>query len=334
MKPFSTYMHSITKAALIVSLFFGVAQALIVPSVASAQIYYPNYSYGSYGNTSNNTQNLLPKCTLSANPVLVNSPYTTTLSWTTENAGTVSISDVGTVATTGQYTVPNIYGTRTFVLTATNVYGTRTCDVVVYGQGTPTYGYGGSTIPTYNPSTGTTGTPQDPGCYIAVNPSTLSGTNTTTLSWYGAGALSATISSIGTVPTSGTQSVQPTGSQTYTLTVFGLNGVSRTCSTAVQVAGASAYPYGYDYYSGYNGYSNYYDQYPYTATNAYTNYPSLYNDVAYAYGSGYRAPVTYGNHSVRLSRVPYTGPIDDTVGGIFSLSVLVSSLYGIRRVLG
>jgi hypothetical protein len=323
---------SLTRSAFVVTFLLGVTNALFVPSTASAQVYY---SFPQ-NTTSNNLQNLLPKCTLSANPVLVSSPYTTTLSWFTENASTVSITDVGTVAATGQYTIANIYGTRVFVLTATNAYGTRNCNVTVYGQGyTGTQG-GGSVIQQYNPSTGTTGTVENPGCYIAVNPSVIAnGTNSTTLSWVGAGALSASISGIGNVTTSGSQSIYPTGSTTYTLTVFGLNNVTRTCSTTVQMASSAG-----SYYGGAQYGTQYANQYAYPAYSDYSDYSygqNAYDDLAFYGTPAYQQPqpayYTGSRGRVPLSRVPYTGPVEDMVAGVFSLSVLVSSIYGTRRLI-
>jgi hypothetical protein len=234
----------LTKSALVVTFFIGMAQVLVVPSTASAQVYT---TFANSNAVANDLQNLLPKCTLGANPVLVGEPYTTTLSWTTQNATSVSISDVGTVAAVGQYTVSNVRGTRTFMLTAYNAYGPRTCSVTVYGQG------------------GTTGI-----------------TNTT--------------------------------------------------------------------YAGQN--NTYYNGQYYTNQNT-TNYPyQNYTPTQYPvqplqnvhYGTPYgQAPQPVFNtnvlprsvrstQNVRLSRVPYTGPIEDAVAGMFSLTVLVSSLYGIRRL--
>lgn len=293
----------------VVTCLLGMGSLLTVPTTAHAQMYY---SFPLSGG--NNTENLLPKCTLGANPVLVNSsPYSTTLSWTTENASYVTITDVGTVAATGQYTIPAVYGTRTFVLNATNAYGTRSCDVVVYGQA-PNYGSYGTAIPVYNESTGLTGTAQNPGCYISVTPAAGASSNAYVLNWVGAGALSATISNVGNVATSGSQAVTVSGTTVYTLTVFGLNGVSRTCSTTAYVAGS------YDPYAAY--------AYPY-GSYGYRNY----SDVQYPYG--YTRSGAYGRGAVvPLSRVPYTGPIEDVVSGVFSLATLVTSVYGMRRILG
>jgi hypothetical protein len=216
-------LSSLTRSALVVTFFIGIANVLVVPSTASAQVYTTfanNYS------VANDLQNLLPKCTLGANPVLVGDPYTTTLSWTTQNATSVSISDVGTVSAVGQYTVSNVNSTRTFMLTAYNSYGPRTCSVTVYGQGVST------------------------------------GTNYTTNYPY----------------------------QNYPPTQYPVQPVQNV------------------------HYGTPYGQAPQPVYN--TNAP------------------TRSAQAVRLSRVPYTGPAEDAVAGMFSLTVLVSSVYGIRRIVG
>lgn len=54
------------------------------------------------------------------------------------------------------------------------------------------------------------------------------------LSWSSTNAVSAFLSNVGTVGTSGSQTVYPGYTTTYTLTVYGANGQSATCSTIVQ----------------------------------------------------------------------------------------------------
>lgn len=54
------------------------------------------------------------------------------------------------------------------------------------------------------------------------------------LSWTSTNASSAYLSNVGSVAVSGSQTVYPQGSQTYTLTVYGYNGQTATCATTVQ----------------------------------------------------------------------------------------------------
>lgn len=53
------------------------------------------------------------------------------------------------------------------------------------------------------------------------------------LSWSSTNASSAYLSNVGSVAVSGSQTVYPHGSQTYTLTVYGYNGQTATCATSV-----------------------------------------------------------------------------------------------------
>jgi hypothetical protein len=85
--------------------------------------------------TVDNTQSNEPKCTLSANPILVDNGVTT-FTWTTQNASYVELETVGQVATNGSYTIGNATSERSYKLTATGTYGgTRTCSVFVKGSG-------------------------------------------------------------------------------------------------------------------------------------------------------------------------------------------------------
>ncbi|RJR12995.1 hypothetical protein C4585_02665 [Candidatus Parcubacteria bacterium] len=80
------------------------------------------------------------------------------------------------------------------------------------------------------------------------------------LSWYSYGATSASISpSVGSTATSGSTTVYPSGSTTYTLTVWGPGGASTCQTTYYQPANYYYQPY------------NYYQQYPYMY------YPYQYN---------------------------------------------------------
>lgn len=247
---------SISKSALVVTFLVGIANALFVPSTADAQVY--TYAAPQI----NDLQNLLPKCTLGADPVLItDSPHRTTLRWTTQNAATVRITDVGDVAAVGEFVVTNVTTNRTFVLSATNAYGMRTCKVDVFGQSGYQSGY----------TTGTGGAYYTGTYHNAYNNNPIY------------------------------NGVQPYGNY------------------------ATTYQYSQPQYPQY---SQQYNQYAYPNTYIGANpvtYGS-YNDIGYRYGEQRVS-------AVRLSRVPYTGPIEDAVAGFFSLSVLVSSLYGIRRLI-
>jgi hypothetical protein len=269
----------------------------------------------------------VPKCTLGADPVLIyNNTGSTTLTWTTQDATNVSIAGIGTVAANGSYTVYGVSGPRTYVLTATGVNGTRTCTETVFGQGT-TGGYYGSNFVQQVGSQSTTGTPENPGCYIDVSPKNV-GTGNAVLSWNAAGAYAATISGIGSVATSGTNAITPKHTTTYTLTAFGANGVTRTCSTTATVAGTID-PYTYASNAYLNNYYN----------GAYSN--STYSDVVdtrYTYGkphvsvySQYNYGSSRGRNVVALNDVPYTGAAD-VFGALFSLVSAITAGYGATKL--
>jgi len=105
-----------------------------------------------------------------------------------------------------------------------------------------------------------------------------------TLSWSANNATSAYISpSLGSVATNGGQVVYPSGSTTYTLTVYGPGG-SNTCQTTY---------YAQNYYNNYN--YNYSYQYPYTY---YYTYPQqqyyYYTYPEYTYTYTYPGSYYYG----------------------------------------
>lgn len=60
------------------------------------------------------------------------------------------------------------------------------------------------------------------------------GNNSAYLSWSSTNASSAYLSNVGSVEVSGSRTVYPGYTTTYTLTVYGYNGTSATCSTTVQ----------------------------------------------------------------------------------------------------
>jgi hypothetical protein len=232
--------------------FFSIF-TLVTASVAYAQVYtglLPQHDQETY----------LPKCTLSADPVLIYNPYTTTLSWTTQNATNVSITDAGSVALSGQTIVSNIYSDRTFVLSATNGYGTRTCKVQVFSKETPT-GVQSTTYANvlYPP-------------YYYNNPIYKN------------------------------QALQQ-GYATQNTGYYAQNGVVYT--------------------------------YPQNQTNVIQTSYQTTQPVTYGTAHDSSPAPTYQQQShriVSLSRVPYTGPVENVLAAVFSLTVLVSSLYSVRRL--
>ena len=80
--------------------------------------------------------------------------------------------------------------------------------------------------PTYQPA---------PYCTISISNTNgynnYNGYNQATLTWSASNATTAYISNIGSVSTYGSRVVNPTGNQTYTMTVYGQNGQTATCQT-------------------------------------------------------------------------------------------------------
>jgi hypothetical protein len=160
-----------------------------------------------------------------ANPATINSGQSSTLSWQVANADSVSISTLGSVALTGSSPVsPSV--TTTYVLTATRGAQTATASATV----------------TVNSASGL---PQI--VSFAANPATIDFGQSSTLSWVVGNATSVSISTIGTVGLSGTHSVSPASTATYTITATNANGTVTantilTVLTSVKILSFTATP--------------------------------------------------------------------------------------------
>jgi len=158
-----------------------------------------------------------PTCTISANPSNIaysGTSYTpVVVSWNSTNASSANLTNVGSVALSGSQTFyPS--STNTYVLTVYNTQGTSgQCQTTV-------------TV---------TGASEAPSCWITLS-SQYGGSyqynQPATLSWGSTNTNSASISpSIGSVSTSGSQTVYPGTNQTYTMTVYNSQGQSANCQT-------------------------------------------------------------------------------------------------------
>ena len=154
-----------------------------------------------------------------ANPVTIQQGQASTLTWTVENATSVSISTLGTVQLNGSQDVRPAE-TITYVLTATNKTGTVTASATVTVNKTPVVPPIGLTACTASPST--SAKPGDPVVlsYTAVNATGLS------------------ISGVTGATITGPVTVNPTGNTTYTVTATGANNTTATCTIAVTVTPA------------------------------------------------------------------------------------------------
>ena len=154
--------------------------------------------------------------TFTAGPTSITSGDNTTLTWTVTGATTVNITGVGTVSATGTRTL-NPTTTTTYTLTATNTSGpaTATATVTVASAGSPVVSS------------------------FYASPSTVTSGASSILHWTVADATSISITpGIGTVSSTGSQSVTPASTTTYELTATNTHGtVIAPCTVTVTSAG-------------------------------------------------------------------------------------------------
>jgi hypothetical protein len=147
-----------------------------------------------------------------ANPTAINASQSSTLSWQVINADTVSITSLGTVALSGSSPVSPTT-TTTYTLTATR--GTQTATA--------------TTTVTVNP---VNSLPRI--ISFAPNPATIDYGKSSVLSWVVENATKVDITTIGTVGLTGSHTVSPVSTITYTLTASNPTG-SVTATTAITV---------------------------------------------------------------------------------------------------
>lgn len=156
-----------------------------------------------------------PSCWIAANPGSVQEGNGTTLTWSSDNASSASISTIGSVNASGSRYVSNLYATKTYTMTVWNSEGeSAQCSTKV---------------------TVTHDTYEEPSCWINSNPSSINENESAYLTWNSANANSASLSSVGSVAVNGSYTVRPGATKTYTLTVYGDNGQSAQCQTTVHV---------------------------------------------------------------------------------------------------
>ncbi|WP_319410180.1 hypothetical protein [uncultured Desulfosarcina sp.] len=157
---------------------------------------------GAVSSTVTVTVNLpAPTVTLSAAPLEINRGESATLAWTSTNADSCMISPaIGSVDAGGSVRVSPVE-TTTYDITATGAGGEATASVtVVVSQPAPTVG-------------------------ITVSPDAIHPGESATLTWNSTDAESCAIEpGIGDVASSGSMTVSPTETTTYTITASGLGG--------------------------------------------------------------------------------------------------------------
>jgi len=153
----------------------------------------------------------------SVSPMNIMAGESATITYATSNADTVTISGIGNVATSGTQVVSPTQTTN-YTVTANNARGPVTCSLTVQvTQGTA---------------------PRV--LQFTANPTTITSGNASTLNWGVENADTVTISTIGTVSTTGTREVRPTTTTTYTLTAT--NRLGSVNATAVVTVNAGPGP--------------------------------------------------------------------------------------------
>jgi hypothetical protein len=152
-----------------------------------------------------------------AAPTTIAPGESATVTWTSSNVDSVSF-DSGMVSSelNGDETVSPLVTTT---YTGTFTYGddeTLTCSAMVTVEDEP---------PVYDPS-----------CELFASPTTIAQGGSSTITWDSTDVSSVDITNIGTaLATSGSQSVSPTVTTTYTGTFYGLDGESYVCPATVTV---------------------------------------------------------------------------------------------------
>lgn len=167
-----------------------------------------------------------PVIAFTANPTTINAGQSSTLTWQVSNADTATISTLGSVALSGSQAVTPAT-TTTYILTAT--HGSQTATA----QATVTVNSGGG-LPVI--------------VSFAPNPATIDFGQSSSLQWVVQNATTVTIdNSIGTVGLTGSHSVSPAATTTYTITATNAVGTvtaktTLTVITSVKILSFTATP--------------------------------------------------------------------------------------------
>ena len=150
----------------------------------------------------------------SANPTNITAGQSSTISWNSVNADSVSIDQgVGSVTKTGSVSV-NPTQTTTYIVTALGAGASASCSVTVTVGALPVI------------------------ASFTATPTSINAGQSSTLQWSVQNSTSVSISSIGTVAASGTNSVTPAATTTYTLTATNAAGsVTKTATVTVGNSG-------------------------------------------------------------------------------------------------
>jgi phospholipase C len=149
-----------------------------------------------------------PTATFSASPITIDLGQSSTLTWETTNATTVTIQGIGTVNPSGSKAVTPSDNT-TYTLAAT--------------------GKGGSVQASVNISVNTS--PNAPKVGLQASPNAIYVGQASTLTWSSSNATSVSISGIGPVALSGSMQITPSSTQTFVATAKGSGGTDQASAT-------------------------------------------------------------------------------------------------------
>ena len=203
--------------------FPAVGSAKVTPTVTTT---YKAIAIGLFGTSVSSTvvQVMAPveKPTLvfGAQPSTITVGESALLSWSANNASSVSIAGVGTFAATGSVQVTPI-STSIYTATATGPGGTAVSDATV------------TVTSSQNPP---------PTISFKAQPNTIKIGATATLSWTTNNATSVNIPGLGSFPANGSTNVTPTTTTTYTATADGPGGTAKASATVTVEANGTPLP--------------------------------------------------------------------------------------------
>jgi hypothetical protein len=214
----ATLSWNVTNTTTSISINQGIGNVAANSSVSVSPTVDTTYAITASGpggiTTSTTTLDVIPPPTITftASPVNLTTGGSSTLSWSSPDADTVTINQgIGAVAITGNRVVTPA-STTTYSLTATNISGVTTANTTVNVF----------PLPTINS--------------FSLNPTSISAGSNSTLSWNVSGATSISINGgIGAVSSSGSRTVNPSSTTTYTITATNAAGGSRTSSATLTV---------------------------------------------------------------------------------------------------
>jgi len=179
----------------------------VTPTITTTYTITADNTYGTRTQSVTVFVNVLPTVSISASPSTIDEGTSTTLSWSSTNADTVSIDQgIGLVATEGSMTVAPVV-TTTYNVIATNAFGSQEAEATVFVGNYPVLTF-------------------------SVSPAKIKEGETAQLAWSCTGATEVSIDQgIGVQTASGTYPVSPAETTTYTISATNDVGTSTATAT-------------------------------------------------------------------------------------------------------